>query len=64
MEKVKKNKIIMSFFHAYGQVSQKILSYRIFIPQRKSQKYVLACILTLVTSLLKSRELDQYLKNT
>jgi len=27
------------------------------------KKYVLACILTLITSLLKSRELGQYFKN-
>jgi hypothetical protein len=41
-------------------------SYCIFMQQRKLQKkkkkYGLACILTLITSLLKSRELDQYLK--
>jgi len=28
----------------------------------KKKTYVLACILTLITSLLKSRELDQYFK--
>jgi len=40
-------------------------SYCIFIQQRKFQKkYVLACILALITSLLKSRELDQYFKNS
>jgi len=32
-------------------------SYCIFIQQREIQKYVLACILALITSLLKSREL-------
>ena len=39
-------------------------SYCIFIQQRKlkKKKIVLACILTLITSLLKSRDLDQYFK--
>jgi len=32
--------------------------------KRKFQKYVLACILALITSLLKSRELGQYFKNS
>ena len=39
-------------------------SYCIFIQQRKFQKYVLACILALITSLLKSRELGQNFKNS
>jgi hypothetical protein len=39
-------------------------SYCIFIQQRKFKKYVLACILDLITSLLKSRELGQYFKNS
>ena len=30
----------------------------------KKKKKVLACILTLITSLLKSRELGQYVKNS
>jgi hypothetical protein len=39
-------------------------SYSIFIQQRKLQKKkkALACILALITSLLKSRELGQYFK--
>jgi hypothetical protein len=37
-------------------------SYCIFIQQIKFQKYILACILTLITSLLKSQELDQHFK--
>ena len=37
-------------------------SYCIFIQQRKFQKYVLACILALITNLLKSQELGQYFK--
>jgi hypothetical protein len=39
-------------------------SYCIFIQQIKLKKkiYVLACILALITSLLKSRELAQYFK--
>jgi hypothetical protein len=36
--------------------------YCIFI-QQKFKKYVLVCILALITSLLKSQELGQYLKN-
>ena len=39
-------------------------SYCIFIQQRKFQKYVFACIFALITSLLKSRELGQYFKNS
>jgi hypothetical protein len=39
-------------------------SYCIFIQQIKFQKYVLACILALITSLLKSRELGQNFKNS
>ena len=39
-------------------------SYCIFIQQIKLQKYVLACILALITSLLKSREFGQYFKNS
>jgi hypothetical protein len=51
-------------FHAYDQVSQRLKkSYYIFIQQKTIQKYVLACILTLITSLLNSRELGQYSKN-
>ena len=52
-------------FHAYGQVSKSIKkkSYCIFIQQRKLQKKnILACILALITSLLKSRELGQCFK--
>jgi hypothetical protein len=46
-------------YDTYNQVKKK--SYCIFIQQRKLQKiYILACILALITSLLKSQELDQY----
>jgi len=38
-------------------------SYYIFI-QKKFKKNVLACILALITSLLKSWELGQYFKNS
>ena len=41
--------------------SLKEKSHHIFIRQ-KFKKYVLACILALITSLLKSRELGQYFK--
>jgi hypothetical protein len=40
---------------------KKIILY--FHTTKKIQKYVLACILTLITSLLNSQELDQYSKN-
>jgi len=40
-----------------------MLSY-IYIYENKIQKYVLARILALITSLLKSRELGQYFKNS
>jgi hypothetical protein len=39
---------------------KKIISY---FHRTKIQKYVLACILALITSLLKSRELGQNFKN-
>jgi hypothetical protein len=42
-----KNKKIISYFHTTKKISK---------------KYVLACILALITSLLKSRELGQYFK--
>jgi hypothetical protein len=53
----------MFCFHVYSQVSQrkKIISY---FHTTKIQKYVLACILALITSLLKSWELCQYFKNS
>jgi len=47
----------MFYFHAYGQVSLK-KSYYIFIKKEE----VLAFILALITSLLKSRELANILK--
>jgi len=36
----------------------------IFSYNKNSKKLVLACILALITSLLKSRELGQYFKNS
>jgi hypothetical protein len=41
-------------------------SYRFSIQktQKKNQKYVLACILALITSLLEPWELGQYFKNS
>jgi hypothetical protein len=49
--------------HTTKSLKEKITSY--FIQQRKLQKkkIILACILTLITSLLKSWELSQYFKN-
>ena len=42
---------------------KKIILY--FHTKKKiSKKYVLACILSLITSLLKSQELGQYFKNS
>jgi hypothetical protein len=40
---------------------EKFISY--FHTIKKISKNILACILTLITSLLKSQELDQYFKN-
>ena len=56
----------MFCFHAYDQVSKNKRKklYCIFLQQRKIQKYVLTCILALITSLLKPRELGQYFKNS
>jgi hypothetical protein len=48
-------------FHAYDQISQ-IKNHIIFSYKKKFKKYVLVCILALITSLLKSQELDQYFK--
>jgi hypothetical protein len=51
-------------FHAYGQVSQR-KNHIIFSHNKENfKKYVLTCILALITSLLKSREFDQYFKNS
>jgi len=36
----------------------------LYIKHKKIQKYVLACILALITSLLETWELGQYLKNS
>ena len=53
----------MFLFSSIRPSIQKKKSYHIFIKQR-FKKFVLACILALITSLLKSRELDQYSKNS
>jgi hypothetical protein len=45
---LKNKKKIILYFHTTKKISK---------------KYVLACILSLITSLLKSRELGQYFKN-
>jgi hypothetical protein len=53
----------MSYFHAYDQVSQRLKKKIIFYfhtENIKIQKYVLACILSLITSLLKPLDLGQY----
>ena len=52
-KKIKKKKK-KKCFCAYGQVSQSKKSYCVFFIQQKNN--VLACILALITSLLKSRE--------
>jgi len=49
--------------HTTKSLKNKKKSYCIFIQQKKFQKYVSACILALITRLLKSRELGQYFKN-
>jgi len=54
----------MFCFHTYDQVS-KIKNHIVFSYNKENfKKYVLACILALITSLLKSRELGQYFKNS
>ena len=57
--KTLKKMFFFIFMHTAKSLKEK--SHHIFI-QRKFKKYVLACILTLITSLLKSRELGHYLK--
>jgi hypothetical protein len=42
---------------------KKIILY-FHITKKISKKYVLACILALITNLLKSQELGQYFKNS
>jgi hypothetical protein len=57
-------KTLKKMFFLFSCIRPSLLkkkSHHIFI-QQKFKKYVLACILTLITSLLKSRELGQYLK--
>jgi hypothetical protein len=46
----------MFCFHAYAQVSLKKIKKKIILHLHKKKK-VLACILALITGLLKSREL-------
>jgi len=51
-------------FIAYGQVSQNLKNHIVFSYNKENlKKYILACILALITSLLKLRELGQYFKN-
>jgi len=49
--------------HTAKSLKEKITSY-FHTTKKTSKKNVLACILTLITSLLKSRELGQYFKNS
>ena len=50
-------------YNTYDQVSQK--NHIVFSCKENFQKiYVLACILALITNLLKSWELGQYFKKT
>ena len=46
--------------HTTKSLKEKIILY---FHTTKIQKYIFACILVLITSLLKSRELGQYFKN-
>jgi hypothetical protein len=52
------------WFRAYALVSQSLKKNHIVFSYNKEnfKQYILACILALVTSLLKSRELGQYFK--
>jgi len=55
----------MLSFYAYGLVFQKKYKKNIsYFHTTKVQKFILACILALITSLLKSRGLGQYFKNS
>jgi hypothetical protein len=57
----------MFCFYAYGQVSQKLkkIHHNVFSNNKENfKKYVLACILALIISLLKPQELGQYFKNS
>jgi len=58
----RKNHVFV-FINTAKSPKDKKKSYYIFLQQKKIQKYVLACILVLITSLLKSWELGQYSKN-
>jgi hypothetical protein len=62
-KKHKKHKNIVLFSCIRPSLSRlkNFISY--FHITKKNPKNVLACILTLITSLLKSREFDQYFKN-
>jgi hypothetical protein len=52
------------WFRAYALVSQSLKKNHIVFSYNKEnfKQYILACILALVTTLLKSRELGQYFK--
>jgi hypothetical protein len=54
-------KKVFVFMHTTKSLKEKITSY-FHTTKKTSKKNVLACILALITSLLKSRELDQYFK--
>jgi len=48
--------------HTAKSLKEKITSYFHTTKKTSKKNYVLACILALITSLLKSRELGQYFK--
>jgi hypothetical protein len=50
--------------HTAKSLKEKITSYFHTTKKTSKKKYVLACILALITSLLKSRELGQNFKNS
>jgi hypothetical protein len=51
--------------HTAKSLKNKIKNHIVFSYSKENfKKYVLACILALITSLLKPRELGQYLKNS
>jgi hypothetical protein len=55
------------YFYAYDQVSQYIYIYNHIVfsfNKENFKKYVLPCILVLIISLLESRELGLYFKNS
>jgi len=65
-QNITKNKNIYIFMYTAKSLKNKNKKNHIVFSYNKGnlKKYILACILALITSLLKSRELGQYFKNS